>query len=215
MAFVFGVLLANLIMGIKIDENGYYVGTFWDFFTPYTILLGFTSVFVFIMHGTIFLFMKTTGDLHKRLKLWVPTSIGLFVITYILTTMATLIYMPHMTETLIDNTWLFVTAAIALLAIANIPREVYYGSDWRAFLSSCASIALLFLLFAMGTYPNLIRSSINPELYSITIHNASASPTTLIIDLIVVAIGIPLVLAYGYWVYRIFRGKVTLHETSY
>lgn len=42
-----------------------------------------------------------------------------------------------------------------------------------------------------------------------------AAPATFKVILTVAAIGVPLVLAYGFWIYRIFRGKVTLDDASY
>jgi cytochrome d ubiquinol oxidase subunit II len=60
-----------------------------------------------------------------------------------------------------------------------------------------------------------VRSTIDPLNYSITIFNAASSQKTLGLLLIVVAIGLPLILAYGIWIYRIFRGKVKIEDNSY
>ncbi|MCX6988975.1 MAG: cytochrome d ubiquinol oxidase subunit II [Chlamydiae bacterium] len=75
-------------------------------------------------------------------------------------------------------------------------------------------IALLILLFGIGTFPYLIRSSVHPD-HSLTIFNTSSSPLTLSVLLIIVCIGIPLVLAYGFCIYRVFRGKVKMGPNSY
>ncbi len=64
-------------------------------------------------------------------------------------------------------------------------------------------------------FPVLVRSTIDPANNSLTYLNAAASPLTLKVLLIIVAIGVPLVLAYGTMIYRIFRGKVKLEPTSY
>jgi cytochrome d ubiquinol oxidase subunit II len=89
------------------------------------------------------------------------------------------------------------------------------GSDGWAFLSSCCCIALLFCVYGIGTFPYLVRSTLNTESNSLTFFNSASSLLTLKVLLIIVAIGIPLVLAYGTMVYRIFRGKVRLEKTSY
>ncbi len=104
---------------------------------------------------------------------------------------------------------------LSFLAIANVPYQVRKGNDGWAFISSCASIGSLLILFGLGTFPTLVLSSIAPETNSLTIYNTASSQKTLGILLIVVAIGVPLVLAYGFWVYRIFRGKVRLDSSSY
>ena len=112
------------------------------------------------------------------------------------------------------NPWLFSLALANMLAIANIPREIHRGSDWRAFLSSCAAMITLMGLFGLEMFPNLVLSNPNPA-HSLTIYNAASSPKTLGIMLTIAAIGVPVVLAYTVSIYWIFRGKVKLDRMSY
>ncbi|HEX7358496.1 MAG TPA: cytochrome d ubiquinol oxidase subunit II, partial [Ignavibacteriaceae bacterium] len=135
-------------------------------------------------------------------------------ICYITTTMATLIYYPHMIKHFKEFPALFVLAILNMLAIANIPREISKRKEFLAFLSSCASIAALLSLFAFGLFPNFVLASNNPE-YSLNIYNAASSQKTLNIMLIIALIGIPFVLAYTISIYWIFRGKVKLNNMSY
>ena len=101
-----------------------------------------------------------------------------------------------------------------MLAIANIPREFHHGRDWRAFLSSCAAIITLMLLFGLNMYPNLVYSLPDAG-NSLTIYNAASSSKTLGIMLIIACIGVPVVIAYTVCIYWIFRGKVKLDRMSY
>jgi cytochrome d ubiquinol oxidase subunit II len=213
-AFGVGLVLGNLVEGLPINEKQEFVGSLGLFFRPFPILLGITAVSLLIMHGAIYLVMKTEGELHDRLRIWANRSMIFFAIMYFFLTVATLIYMPFMAEKFRDMPWLVVIAAFAALAFANIPREFSKGNDGWAFLSSCSVIALLILLFGIGTYPHLVMSSIDPA-HSLTIFNTSSSRLTLTVLLIIVVIGVPLVLAYGACVYRIFRGKVKISSTSY
>jgi cytochrome d ubiquinol oxidase subunit II len=80
--------------------------------------------------------MKTEGALHDRIRGWVGNCIIFFIICYAVTTMATLLYVPHMAARVRANPWLFSIAVANLLAIANIPREIHHGRDGRAFVSS-------------------------------------------------------------------------------
>jgi cytochrome d ubiquinol oxidase subunit II len=109
---------------------------------------------------------------------------------------------------------LFLVAVLNMLAVANIPRQIYHGKEFKAFLSSCASIAALLALFAIGLFPNIVLSNPNPE-FSLNIYNAASSQKTLNIMLIVAIIGVPFVLAYTISIYWIFRGKVKLDAMSY
>lgn len=213
-AFLMGVALGNIITGIPLDASKEYVGTFWDMINPYTILVGITTVALFMMHGSIYGVLKTEDELNRKLKGWVNNTIIFFVICYVTTTMATLIYFPNMAKHFKDFPPLFVLALLNMLAIANIPREIHHGREFMAFLSSAASIASLLALFAVGIFPNIVLSNPNPE-FSLTIYNAASSQKTLTIMLIIAAIGFPFVLAYTISIYWIFRGKVKLNNMSY
>ena len=213
-AFVIGVLLANLVQGIPLDAEANFTGTFLGFFSPYAILLGITSIALFMMHGSIYLLMKTEGELHTRLRGWVMYTMLFFMICYFLLTMSTLIYNHYMAERMREFPALVSVAIVALLLVANIPRQVYKGNDGWAFISSCFSIAMLFGLFGLGYFPHLILSSTNPD-YSITLFNAASSELTLKIILTIACIGVPIVLLYGYYIYTVFKGKVRLDDHSY
>lgn len=213
-AFLMGIALGNIITGIPIGADKEFAGTFWDLLHPYTITVGITTVALFMMHGTIYATMKTEGELENKLKGWINNSIIFFIIMYALITMATLIYYPYMVQHFKDMPVLFFVAVLNMLAIANIPREIHHNREFLAFLSSGAAIFLLLTLFAIGIFPNIVLSSLNPE-YSLTLYNAASSRKTLEIMLIIALIGIPFVLAYTISIYWIFRGKVKLDETSY
>jgi cytochrome d ubiquinol oxidase subunit II len=213
-AFLMGVALGNMITGIPIGGDKEFIGNFWDLISPYTILVGITTVALFMMHGTIYATMKTEGKLQTRLKGWINNTIIVFVICYVAVTNATLIYYPSMSRHFVDYPFLFIVAILNMLAVANIPREIHHGREFRAFLSSAATIASLLMLFAIGIFPNMVASDPNPE-YSLTIYNAASSQKTLNIMLIFALIGIPFVLAYTVSIYWVFRGKVKLESGSY
>lgn len=214
-AFVIGLILGNMVEGVPIDDSQNYVGNFTDLLGPYSIIIGITTCALFAMHGAIYLTMKTEGDAHEVVRKWINKAIGVFIFWYFVTTIATLTYMPHMTERLISKPYLFIFPLLSLIAVLSIPYQVRKGNDGWAFISSSLSIALLLILFGLGTYPTIVQSTINPETNSLTIYNSCSSEKTLGILLIVVAIGVPLVLAYGAWIYRIFRGKVQIEHSSY
>lgn len=214
-AFCIGAVLANLVHGIPLDENWIYSGSFWAFFNPYAIVIGIAVVALFMMHGAIYLLMKTEGELHSYLRKWVNRTIVFFITCYVATTIYTLLAKGHMVERMLSNPILFIFPLLTLLAIVNIPVQVNRGNDGYGFVSSCLSIALLFTLFVLGTFPYMVRSTIDPVNNSLTMYNSVSSMLTLKILLLIVIIGLPLVLAYGYYLYRTFRGKVKLDATSY
>jgi cytochrome d ubiquinol oxidase subunit II len=214
-AFVLGLLIGNMIEGIPLNSEQEYVGSFKNFFGAYSILVGCTAVALFAMHGATYLLMKTDGETHKVVRRWIGPAIVSFLFWYAVTTAATIVYKPHMLLRFYEYPLLAIFPLFSLAAILNIPHQARKNRSGWAFLSSCASIASLLILYGLGTYPTIVPSTIDPINNSLTIYNTSSSPRTLTVLLIVVLIGVPLVLAYGFWIYRIFRGKVRLEKSSY
>lgn len=213
--FLGGILLANLVQGIPLDQNGDFIGTLSDFFSPFSIALGIAVIALFAMHGNTYLLMKTEGELHDHMRKWMPRTIAFFIIMYILLTILTLTEFPYMLATMKNYPILFIVPLLNLTAILAIPYLIQKGRDGWAFLSSCGAIALLFVLFGIGTFPHMVLSTVSPATNSLTIANSHASPLTLKVLTIIVAIGLPMVFAYGFYIYRVFRGKVQLDDTSY
>ncbi len=214
-AFVLGLVLGNAIEGIPLNAAQDYVGDFSLFFRPYTLLVGITAVALFAMHGALYLTLKTEGEANVLVQRLVTPTIAFFLFWYVITTAATFLFMPHMTAAITETPLLGALPLASVAAIFNIPYQVRKGNFGWAFGSSAAAISFLLVLFSLGTFPVLVRSTIDPVNNNLTIYNSASSPTTLAILLVVVAIGIPLVFAYMFWTYRVFRGKVKLEKASY
>ncbi len=214
-SFILGMIIGNLIRGIPLDANKEFIGTIDTIFNPYAFLVGLLTLSLFAMHGSIYILMKTEGDFHDKMRSWTNPCIIFFIIIYAVTTMATLIYMPHMIQALHDRPIFFAIAIFNILLVANIPREIYRGRDAHAFASSCFNMVCLLALYAIGTYPNVVRSIDDPHNLSLTIYNSASSKLTLEVLFLMAVIGIPLVIAYTTAVYYIFHGKVKIDPHSY
>lgn len=210
-----GLVMGNLISGIPLDSNHEYIGGFSEFVRPYPLLIGILVVALFLMHGSIFLCMKTDGPFHDKIRKWVNPCTIFFIMCYAITTVATLIWHPHMIDAMKERQYFFAVVIVNMFAIANIPREVNSGRDGLAFISSCVNIACLIALFGIGMFPDVIRASNDPANLSLTIFNSSSSEKTLGILLIIASIGFPMVLSYTTMIYYIFHGKVRLDSSSY
>jgi len=213
-ALLAGVALGNVVQGVPIGPDKEYAGDFLRLINPYALLVGVTTLSLFVMHGSIYLILKTEGDLQGRIRGWAKKAVGAFIVLYIVLTAVTLTTVPHMTERFRDVPALLILPVLTVLAIANIPREVTHAREFRAFLSSGATIAGLLALFGIGLYPTILISSTAAE-FSLNIYNAASSERTLRIMLIIAAIGMPFVLAYTISIYWVFRGKVKLESMSY
>lgn len=213
-SLLIGITLGNLAWGIPLNAQGDYTGGFFYLLNPYSLAMGVTTVALFMMHGAIYVAMKTEGEVRDRARRWIHGSIIFFIICYATVTMATLLYVPHMTAMLKKHPVLFIVPMLNMLSIANIPREISRGKDFFAFLSSCLAMISLMTLFGIGMFPALVISNPSPE-FSLTVYNAASSQKTLSIMLMMAAIGAPLVLSYTVSIYWIFRGKVKISPSSY
>jgi len=209
-----GVALGNLIYGVPLAANHEFAGNFLGMLHPYALLIGVTTVALFMMHGALYAVFKTEGPLHEKFRRWARHGILFFVLCYVAATWATLIQVPRMVAPMKAHPILFAVVLLNILAIANIPRELHKHNDFKAFLSSAAAVAALLALFGLGIFPKLVISNPNPE-NSLTIYNAASSLRTLAIMGIIALIGVPLVLAYTAGIHWIFRGKVKLTKSSY
>ncbi|MGO3707119.1 MAG: cytochrome d ubiquinol oxidase subunit II [Mesonia hippocampi] len=215
LAFLLGVVLGNVLQGIQIGENFEYQGNgLFEFLNPYAIMTGFTTLFLFMVHGAIYLLLKTEGRLYTKLTLLLKKGMILFMVAFGITTMYTLIYIPHLSDDFQNNPILFIFPLLVFLSIANVPRLASKHNFKMAFLFSAITIALMLSLVAIELYPNLLISTLGDE-FTIDIYNSASSTKSLQILLKIVAIGAPLVLGYTIFIYRTFRGKVNIDEHSY
>lgn len=164
-------------------------------------------VLMFLEHGALWLAVKTEGDLFKRavsvaLMAWLAMLVVLVVFLFA-SAFSTKLYHNYLAHPIL--------LAVPLGAIATffgIRRYIGKKDYLKAWMSSAATIIGVTFFGIIGLYPSLFPSSIDAA-YSLTAMNASASPLTLKIMLIVVMIFIPMVIAYQVWTYRLFIGKVT------
>jgi cytochrome d ubiquinol oxidase subunit II len=213
-ALLMGVAVGNVIWGIPIAEQGIYQGTLFDMLHPYALLTGLLTLALFAMHGAIFLYLKTEGELQQRLQGWMWRTFGLFMVMYVLVTIFTLVSLPEVTRHFQEYQVAWLVVVLNVLAVANIPRAIYMGKPFYAFLSSIATIAALLFLFGIALFPNMVASTLGSQ-YNLDIYNAASSQNTLWIMTIIAVVGMPMVLSYTAIVYWTFRGKVKLGEFSY
>ncbi|MBW1983192.1 MAG: cytochrome d ubiquinol oxidase subunit II [Deltaproteobacteria bacterium] len=212
-AVLFGVVFANIFQGIPFDNEGVYHGTLFTLLNPYGLLGGVLFLLLFLEHGALWLSIKTEGELHDRSVkvangLW-PILLVVLVIFLVATRFATNLYDNYLAHPL-----LFVVILITVVALIGIKVFVKKQAPFKAWFSSALTIVGVTFFGVIGLFPNLFPSSLNQE-YSLTAHNASSSPLTLKIMLVVVILFIPVVIGYQVWTYNLFKGKVTDEDLKY
>lgn len=210
-ALLFGVAFGNIFQGLPMDTSGYH-GSLLSLMNPYGLLTGILFVLLFLVHGALWICLRTEGELNRRTsqlagRMWY----GLVVIAVIFltaTAKATTLYHNYL-----KNPVLFLVPAIAVAALILTGIFSSRGSSSKAFFASSLTVLGITFTGIGGLYPNLIPSSLDPA-YSLTIFNSSSSPYTLKIMTVVALIFVPIVIAYQLWIYRIFSDTVTSKDVS-
>jgi len=212
-ALLFGVAFANIFRGIPIDQNGIYQGNLFTLLNPYGLIGGLLFLTIFLVHGSLWLSIKSQGDLHQRAvstanKLW-PVLLVVAVIFLAASIFATPLYNNYMNHPI-----LFAVILITVLALMGIKIFLVKQAYFKAWFSSALTIVGATFYGVIGLYPNMFPSNIDAA-YSLTAHNSASSPLTLKIMLVVVIIFVPIVLAYQIWTYNLFKAKVTQEDMVY
>ncbi|KJK40149.1 cytochrome C oxidase assembly protein [Streptomyces variegatus] len=205
-AFLWGMAFGNIVRGVKIDQDFNYAGGVLDLLNPYALLGGLVTLALFTFHGTVFVGLKTVGEIRERarkLALRVGLATTLLVLAFLLWTQA---------DRGDGSSLVAMVAALASLLVALVAARA--GREGWAFalsgLTIVATVAMLFLTL----FPNVMPSTLNPD-WSLTVTNASSSPYTLKIMTWCAGIATPVVLLYQGWTYWVFRKRIgTQHITE-
>ncbi|MFJ7340657.1 cytochrome d ubiquinol oxidase subunit II [Streptomyces sp. NPDC101110] len=198
-AFLWGVAFANIVRGVQIDQDFNYAGGVVDLLNPYALLGGLVTLSLFTFHGTVFVGLKTVGEIRERarkLALRVGAVTALLALAFLLWTQADRGDGSSLVAMVVA-----VASLLIALAAARTGREGW-AFAWSG-LTIVAAAAMLFLTL----FPNVMPSTLNPD-WSLTVTNASSSPYTLKIMTWCAGIATPVVLLYQGWTYWVFRKRI-------
>ncbi len=204
-ALLIGVAFSNLAAGTPIDAKMMFTGDLFTLLNPYGLLGGLTAVSVFLLHGAIFLSLKTSDEMQESAraaarKLWLPA-----VIISLLLAVATFFYTDFIQHLGLNPGAVPLGALVTLLLVRLFLERKMEG--W-AFAMTGLQLILTQSTFFMILFPRVMISSTNPA-FSLTIYNASSSPYTLQVMTIVALIFVPVVLIYQGYTYWVFRKRLT------
>lgn len=204
-ALLFGVAFANLTRGLPIDETMTYTGGFWYLLNPYALLGGLFTVALFLLHGSLFLSLKTTDALQARVekltgKLWVAA-----IVLAVLMFGASFVFVDDFAGRLGVGLIVPILGLAALAASYIFSRQEKFG--W-AFGMTAGAILLTVVAHFISLFPNVMLSTTDPA-FSLTIYTASSSEYTLRLMSIVALVFVPIMLGYQAWTYWTFRKRVT------
>jgi cytochrome d ubiquinol oxidase subunit II len=198
-ALLWGVAFGNIVQGVPLDAEHNYTGDFFTLLNPYALLGGLTTLSLFVLHGAVFLGLKTTGEVRERARRLVVPVGAVAVIaggTFLL-----------WTQLAFGTGWTAITAILAALALVAAVASGARGREGWAFLLTAVTIVTATVTLFGALYPDVLPSSTDPA-NSLTTTNASSTPYTLTIMTWVAVVFTPIVLAYQSWTYWVFRRRI-------
>ena len=199
--FIIGIGLGDLLHGLPIGANHEYTGSFWDLFTGYGVFTGVTLVGLCVLHGAIFITLKTSGDVRFRAG---RTARRVAPVTALLT--VAFVSWTHVTAG--GGGFLNVGEFLTILAVLAAWALVSGHHEGWAFAATTITIALSIITIFVDLYPRVMVSSTN-RAYSLTVYNSASTPYSLKVMTVVGLVLLPIVLAYQAWTYYVFRRRIT------
>ncbi|TDD57845.1 cytochrome d ubiquinol oxidase subunit II [Kribbella antibiotica] len=200
-AFLWGIIFANLVRGVPLDNSYEFVGSLGDLFGPFALLGGVTFVAVFVTHGAIFLALRTEGVLRERAN---RLAGRLGAVTAVLA-----VGFLWWAQALRGDTGSAIVAAAAALALVGGLVANRFGREGWAFTGTAVATGLAVVSLFAALFPVVIPSTLDPQ-STLTAVEAASTAYTLKILTIIAAIFTPLVLLYQGWTYWVFRKRVVV-----
>jgi cytochrome d ubiquinol oxidase subunit II len=202
-SLLFGVAIGNVLLGIPLNENMDFTGDFFTLLRPYPLVIGILGLCAILLQGGTYAVLKTEGTVQSRAReatrvLWIA-----FIILFVIAFFATLAYMPE----ILGRTWVWLSALVVLAAWVLMFNSLRREKNGVSFIMSSLIFVGLWGIVGASLHPLIVRAS-NLLYNSLSIYNASSSELTLKVMLLFALIGMPLVIAYTAFVYKVFKGKV-------
>lgn len=211
-AFLLGVIAANLIQGITLNENGLMKLNLSRLISPFSIWLGVFSTALLCMHGSGYTARKCTEDIKPFCR---KAGLISWLLMLIFAVPAEIIVLRDGPADIFNNHFLLFSSLVILLivSVVYIPRGFKSSSFTKTFATSSLAIGCFLALLYLYFYPNLLRS-VEPS-QNLTIYNASSSSQTMIVTLILTIVAMPIVIIYSIYAHRTtVHHNLTLANTS-
>jgi cytochrome d ubiquinol oxidase subunit II len=222
LAIFYGAALGNVVRGVPLNAEGYFFEPLWTNWRVgahngildwFTVMCGVIGLVTLIVHGSLYLATKTEGSLNARARKLAFALWPVQLVSTIVSLIATLYVQPGV---LLNYQRWPVAYAIPLVVAGSLLYMLYahkQKKDKGGFLASCGYITGMLVGLVFAVYPMVLPASTDPK-YSLTIYNTAAGEHGLRVGLVWWSIGIVIAIGYFTFLYRMFRGKVNLAESS-
>lgn len=202
-----GITLGALVQGITVSDR-VYTGGWWDWLSPFTVIVGAAVVVGYALLGATWLIMKTSGALQEQMRVYAKktalSTLILILVVSILTPLQDAVYFQRWFA------WPSVILsvlmpALVLFSARGLLNSLQSKQERSPFIFALILFVLGFAGIAISFYPYLVPPSL-------TIWDVAAPDSSLRFTLVGTVILIPMILAYTAYAYWVFRGKVDPNE---
>lgn len=223
----FGAALGNVVRGVPLGQDHYFFEALWTNFRVganpgildwYTVLTGVIALVTLTTHGSLYVAIKTEGDLNRRARAVALAAWPVQVLLTVVGLVATIYIRP----TVLDNYRLhivgFLIPGVVYGSLGVMIYAMRKGQDVAAeklaFVASALYIVGMLVGAAFALYPVVLPSSTDPAL-NLTIYNTAAGHHGLTVGFTWWILGMILALCYFTLLFRMFKGKVRLEGEGY
>jgi len=216
LAILLGAALGNVIRGAPLNEHGWFFSPLWTnlrvegqvgILDWYTVIVGVAGLLALVLHGALWLALKTAGRVEARAKELARRSWGAVLAATVVLAVLTPWVQPHLGERFTSPVWGWGFPLLALGGLGWARLGLKQERALEAFLGSCAYLIGMLASAAYGLYPYVLPATTGDS-RALTVMNAAASEYGLRVGLAWWIPGMLLVMAYFVYVYRSFAGKV-------
>jgi cytochrome bd ubiquinol oxidase subunit II len=194
-----GLVITGVATGLPIGKDGVLVGGLGALFTWPAVLGALALAGFSLLHGAVFVALKTDGDIRHRAH-----ALALRFGPLCLLPLAVLMVLVQVRQ---GGLATIVIAAIGLLAGAGALVRLAAKREGQAFALLGVLIAAAVTSLFGSDFPTIIASTVDPS-FSLTVANSASSPYTLGVITWVAAFGTPAILVYQGWTYWVFRKRI-------
>ncbi|WP_239346082.1 MULTISPECIES: cytochrome d ubiquinol oxidase subunit II [unclassified Frankia] len=198
-ALLFGVAFANMVRGLEMTPEHDVTGGFLALLNPYALLGGVTMLLLCVLHGAVFLTLKTRGAVRSRARNVTRSLAAPTLVAFAAFVVWTVAVRGGIAGAAVG--------AAALLALGFAVLAWFGERDGLAFAGTAGAMALLVASWFAALYPDVLPARGMPD-NSLTINAAASGHYTLTVMTWVAVLFTPVVLGYQAWSYWIFRRRL-------
>ncbi len=197
-AVVWGVAFTDLVHGLPLSPGGRYLGGLPGLLHPIAIVGGLASLAVFVFHGSLFLSLKTSGDVARRARR-AAGVVGIAAVGLLGGAVAWVAEAgrPAVAGSVSPVLPLVLGIGAVVALVVAIALVVAHRDGWAFAATGTAIVAAMGAVFAR-MFPDVLPAS-NRAANALTIAASASQHNTLIVMSIAAACFTPFVLAYQAW----------------